>query len=260
MTSIRNLTLAAALGLGALGMPAQAQAQENALSFSLSGGAKVMPLYFGSGDLRLGPTGGIGFTGLRFGSLQIGDPDGPRQFAQGASVRGAFRFIPKREGKDELAGMEDVKASLEIGLRAHYTDELFHVFADLRYGVIGHKAIAGEVGADLLWRDPGGLIVHGGPRAEYGNSRFNRTYFGVTGAEAADPGNSLTPYTLSGGFHSVGLEIGAYQPLGADWALTGAVRYDRLRGDAARSPIVQQGSRNQLSAEIGLTRHFNLRF
>ncbi|MCC5964711.1 MAG: MipA/OmpV family protein [Natronohydrobacter sp.] len=258
MTSTPKLTLATALALGALALPAQAQ--NNALSFSLTGGAKVSPKYFGSSDYRVGPTGSIGFNGLSFGSVQIGDPDGPTQFAPGAALRGAFRFIPKREGKNELAGMEDVKASLEVGLRAHYTEEFWHVYADLRYGVIGHKAIAGEVGADLIWRDPSGLVLHGGPRAEFGNSRFNRTYFGVTAAEEAASGPALTRYTPSGGFHSVGLEIGAYQPLNADWGLTGAVRYDRLRGDAARSPIVQQGSRNQFSAEIGLTRHFNLRF
>lgn len=258
MTSTRKLTLATALALGALALPAQAQ--NNALSFSLTGGAKVSPKYFGSSDHRVGPAGSIGFNGLSFGSVQSGTPDGPEYFAPGFAVRGALRFIPKREGKNELIGMDDVKASLEVGLRAHYTEEFWHVFADIRYGVVGHKAIAGEVGADVIWRGPSDLVLHGGPRAEFGNGRFNRTYFGVTPAEAAAPGNSFAPYTLSGGFHSIGLEVGAYQPLGANWGVTGAVRYDRLRGAAARSPIVQQGSRNQISAELGLTRHFNLRF
>ncbi|WP_071797150.1 MipA/OmpV family protein [Natronohydrobacter thiooxidans] len=258
MISTSKLTLATALALGAVTLPAQAQ--DNALSFSLTGGAQISPKYFGSSEYRVGPSGAFGFTGLRFGAAQLGDPEGPAQFAPGAGLRGAFRFIPKRKGESELAGMEDVKTSVELGIGAHYTQEFWQVFGDIRYGVIGHKAIAGEIGANLIWRDPSGLVLHGGPRAEFGNSRFNRTYFGVTPAEAADPGNTLTPYTLSGGFHSVGLEIGAYQPLNADWGITAALRYDRLRGAAARSPIVQQGSRNQFGAEIGLTRHFNLRF
>lgn len=253
MISPRNLTLASVLALGALALPAQAQ--NNALSFSLTGGAGVAPKYFGSDDYRVGPTGSFGFNGLSFGSVQTGAADGPVHYAPGFAVGGAFRFIPKREGKDELTGMEDVKASLELGLRAHYTEEFWHVFATVRYGVIGHKAIAGEVGADVIWRDPSGLVLNAGPRAEFGNGRFNRTYFGVTPGEA---NQNRAPYTLSGGFHSVGLEVGAYQPLSADWGLTGAVRYDRLRGDAGRSPIVQ--NRNQFSAQIGLTRHFNLRF
>lgn len=249
---------AAALALSALALPAQAQ--NNGLSFSITGGAQVSPKYFGSSDYRAGPSGSFGFGGLRFGGFELGNLDGPTQFAPGAGLRGALRFIPKRQGRDELAGMDDVKAALELGVGAHYTDEFWQVFGEMRYGVIGHKAIAGEIGANLIYRDPTGLVLHGGPRAEFGNSRFNRTYFGVTPTEAADPGNTFNPYTLSGGFHSVGLELGAYQPLNEDWGVTGSMRYDRLRGDAARSPIVQQGNRNQFSAEIGLTRHFNLRF
>ena len=254
----RNVPLVTLLALSAFALPAQAQ--NNGLSFSITGGAQVSPKYFGSSDYRAGPTGSFGFGGLRFGGFELGNLDGPTQFAPGAGLRGALRFVPKRKGRDELAGMEDVKASLELGIGAHYTEEYWQVFGDIRYGVIGHKAVAGEIGANLIWRDPAGLVVHGGPRAEFGNSRFNRTYFGVTAAEELATGPALTQYTPSGGFNSIGLEIGAYQPLGDAWGITGAVRYDRLRGEAARSPIVQQGSRNQLSAEIGLTRHFNLRF
>lgn len=254
----RAVAFATTIALAAFALPAQAQ--ERALSFSVTGGVTALPKYFGSSDYRLGPSGGFGFNALSFGAVQLGDSSGPTQFAPGAALRGSLRYIPKRKGENELLGMDDVKASLELGVRAQYTEEFWHVFADLRYGVIGHKAIAGEVGADLIWRAPSGLVLNAGPRAEFGNSRFNRTYFGVTAAEAAATGPALTQYTPSGGFNSIGLEIGAYQPLSADWGITGAVRYDRLRGDAARSPIVQQGSRNQFSAEIGLTRHFNLRF
>lgn len=262
MMTFRAVTAAVTLSLGAVAMPVQAQ--DNAFSFSLTGGAQVSPGYFGSDSYSVGPTGSFGFTGLRFGSVQLGDPDSPAQFAPGAGLRGALRFIPKREGKDELRGLDNVKASLELGLGAHYTEEFWQVFGELRYGVIGHKAIAGEIGANLIYRGESGMVLHAGPRAEFGNSRFARTYFGITAAEAAAAtlaGNAnLTQHPPSGGFHSVGLEAGAYQPLSADWGITGSVRYDRLRGDASTSPIVQQGSRNQLSAQIGLTRHFNLRF
>jgi MipA family protein len=256
MTSIRAATVATTLAATLLALPAVAQ--DRAFSFSLTGGAQVSPKYFGSDSYSVGPTGSFGFTGLRFGSAQLGDPDGPAQFAPGAGLRGAFRYIPKREGKKELRGLNTVKAALELGIGAHYTEEFWQVFGDIRYGVIGHKAFAGELGANLIYRDPSGLILHAGPRAEFGNARFARTYFGVTQAEATS--SALRQYSPSGGFHSVGMEAGAYQPLNADWGVTGAVRYDRLRGDAANSPIVTMGSRNQFSAQIGLTRHFNLRF
>ncbi|ATX66536.1 MipA/OmpV family protein [Roseinatronobacter bogoriensis] len=244
------------------GLAHPALAQDRALAFSLTGGAGIAPSYFGADDYRVSPAGRLGFTGLRFGSVQLGDPDGPARFVEGTRIRGAFRYIPKRKGSDELAGLDDVDAALELGLGVHHSAEWWEIYGDLRYGVIGHKAVAGEIGANLIYRGAEGLTVFAGPRADFGNARFARTYFGVTDSEVAalPPGSNLEAYRPSGGFHSVGLEIGGYYPLSADWGVSGTVRYDRLRGDAAASPIVKQGSRNQISAEIGLTRHFNLRF
>lgn len=247
-----------AITLTALALAAPAHAQDNAFAFSLTGGARVAPDYFGAGDNSVSPAIGFGFTGLRFGQTTLGDPDGPAQFAPGAGIRGAFRFIQKREGKNELAGLNDVDAALELGVGLHYTADAWQVYTDLRYGVIGHNGITGEVGANLIYRAASGLVLNAGPRAEFGSGKFTNTYFGVTGAESAASG--LGPYTAAGGIYSVGFEIGAYQPLNDNWGITGMVRYDRLRGDAASSPITLQGSRDQVSAEIGLTRHFNLRF
>jgi outer membrane protein len=44
------------------------------------------------------------------------------------------------------------------------------------------------------------------------------------------------------------------------WGLFGFARYERLLGDAAKSPIVRElGSRNQLSGGIGLNYTFVIR-
>lgn len=235
-----------------------AVAQDRALAFSLTGGASYGPTYFGSDSYEVSPSGSFGFTGLNFGSLRLGDPDDRTMFAPGTGLRGAFRFISERKGKDELAGLNDVDASVELGLGLQHTTEFAQIYADVRYGVIGHEALAGEVGANLIYRAPNGLVLHGGPRAEFGNARFMRTYFGVTPAESAASG--LAAYRPDGGLQSVGLEIGAYQPLNDDWGITASLRYDRLKDDAANSPIVRQGDRDQYSVQIGLTRHFDLRF
>lgn len=233
-------------------------AQDRALSFSLTGGAAYNPSYFGSDSYDVSPSGGFGFVGLDFGSLRVGDVDGPRLFAPGTGVRGALRYISEREGVDELAGLEDIDASLELGMGVHHTNDIWQIYADLRYGIIGHEAVAGEIGANLFYRGQSGFILHAGPRAEFGNARFMRTYFGITDGEAAASG--LAAYRPDGGVQSMGVELGAYQPLNENWGITGAVRYDRLLGDAAASPIVQQGDRDQFSVQLGLTRHFDLRF
>ena len=246
--------IAATIGLGA----GPTAAQDRALAFSLTGGVASAPKYFGASRNSISPGGAFGFTGLSFGRVQLGNPDGPAQFATGSGLRGSLRYIPKRKGEKELAGLDDVKASLEIGAGVHHTAEFWQVFADLRYGVIGHKAVAGELGANAIYRGANGLVVHAGPRAGFGNARFMRSYFGVTDAESAASG--LAAYRPSGGVHSVGVELGMYQPLSDDWGITGTLRYDRLRGDAGNSPIVRQGSRDQVGASIGVTRHFNFRF
>ncbi len=247
-----------------------ALAQDRAFSFSLTGGAAVQPDYFGSDSYGVGPSGAFGFTGLRFGSAQFGDPDGPTHFAPGSGLRGAFRYIPRRAGTDELLGLDNVRASVEVGLGLHYTTDTWQIYSDLRYGAIGHRGMAAELGANLIYRGENGLVLHAGPRAEWGNSRFMRSYFGISPTEAAQItalGNAglgaLTPaggFRPSSGIYSVGVELGAYQPISDNWGVTGSLRFDRLRGDAAASPIVQQGRRDQITAEIGLTRHFNLRF
>jgi len=256
MRVYRSAAVAAVFAAALLAQPAVAQ--ERVFAFSLTGGGSVTPSYFGADSYRVAPSGSFSFTGLQAGAVGLGDPLGPRLFAPGTGIRGAFRYIPKRAGADALAGLDDVKASVELGLGLHHTTDLWQLYGDLRYGVVGHRALAGEVGANAILRTRGGLVVHAGPRAEFGNARFMRTYFGITPAEASPALGAFRPG--GGGLYSVGFEIGAYQPLSPDWGITAAVRYDRLRGDAAASPIVRQGSRDQFTARIGLTRHFTLRY
>lgn len=233
-------------------------AQDRAVAFSLSGGARVAPDYLGAKSDRVAPTGRIGFTGLRIGGIRLLDPDGPREFAPGTFYRGALQFTPEREGKDELAGLDDIDASLELGLGLQHTRERWQAYGELRYGFFGHKSVAGEIGINAIIRGANGAIVHAGPRIELGNSRFMRTYFGVSDSEAARSG--FEAYTASRAIYAAGFELGVYQPVRGDWGITASVRYDRLRGDAADSPIVEQGTRNQWTATLGLTRYFNLRF
>ncbi|MFO7759827.1 MAG: MipA/OmpV family protein [Roseovarius sp.] len=233
-------------------------AQDRAVAFSVTAGATAQPEYFGADTFRFAPTGRIGFTGLRIGDVQFLDPDGPREFAPGTFYRGALQYIPDRAGRDELAGLSDVDTSVELGLGLQHTRERWQVYGELRYGFIGHQAVSADIGANAIFRGEGGAVLHAGPRIELGNSRFMRTYFGVTDREAAR--SEFEAFTPNRSVYSTGFEIAAFQPVQADWGLTASVRYDRLRGDAADSPIVQQGSQNQWTVMLGLTRHFNLRF
>lgn len=238
------------------GAPAVADPRPG-IVFTLGAGARIAPEYFGSDSRSVGPAGRVGLQELRLpGGFGFGSPDA-QPLDPGFGFGGSFRFIGSRKTADfpELAGLNDVSRALELGLEIRQVHEFWRVFAAARYGVVGHSAWAGEVGADAILRATDRLILTAGPRASFGSARFQRTYFGITPAEAAASG--LAAHAPSSGLVSVGAEIGMRYALDRDWGIEGAITWDRLQGDAGRSPIVAQGSRDQIGARLLVTRRFS---
>ncbi|MBF9060266.1 MipA/OmpV family protein [Rhodobacterales bacterium HKCCSP123] len=209
------------------------------LSFAAGVGGTVAPEYFGSDSYGAGVTGGFDFGHLRIGGIEIGDPD-PDAVAMGLRPRGSFRLIGARNTADypELAGLDDIDLSVELGGGLSYRTDGFLAFADVRYGVIGHESWVAELGADFIFRPGPDWTVTAGPRALWGSERYTSTYFGVTSAEAAN--SAFTEYAAGDGFVSAGLEIGATYQISPDWSLDSTLAWERLTGDAAASPIVQE--------------------
>ena len=58
----------------------------------------------------------------------------------------------------------------------------------------------------------------------------------------------------------MGLEAIATYQLGDEWWLEGRARWERLQGDAADSPIVEQGQDDMLTFSIGFRRALSLDF
>ncbi len=231
------------------------------LIFRLGAGLTYGPSYFGSKSNDVGPTGSLSFQFLRGpGGLALGSETG--EVRSGFAPRGSFRVIGKRSATDdpELTGLEDVPLSVEIGFGLGYTSRNFEAFADVRYGAVGHHAFVGELGADFVMRPSDRLTLKAGPRLLLGSNKFNDTYFGVTAAESVASGGVLGAYDPSAGAVSAGIEIGASYALSNVWNLDGAVRYDRFMGDAKASPIVTQGSNDQVSVSIGISRLISLDF
>jgi MipA family protein len=77
------------------------------------------------------------------------------------------------------------------------------------------------------------------------DGRYQRAWFGVSPQAAAASG--LPQLRPTSGLYAIGATSGAAYQFNRDWGLFGFARYERLVGDAARSPIVQAlGSRDQL--------------
>ena len=231
----------------------------NALSFTLRGGAAVAPEFPGSDDYELAPELGFSFGSLEFGRFGIGNPD-PDFVQTGLGFRGSFRYVGERDSSEleELRGLDDVDDALELGVGLAYRQDAYRVFGDVRYGVVGHDAFVGEIGADVFVRPTDRLTLNAGPRVFFGEDGYAREYFGVSASEATASG--LDAFDAEGGALSAGLEVGARYRINDDWGVEGAVTYDRLLGDAEDSPITEAGSADQYGVRVGVTRRVTFGF
>ncbi|SEW22486.1 Outer membrane scaffolding protein for murein synthesis, MipA/OmpV family [Cognatiyoonia koreensis] len=249
--------------LAILATPAFGQADSgNELSFDLGLGAQSGPAYFGSDETVIGPTGSFALDRFAFGSVVIGDGD-----PNGIGFKGGFRYIGERSGDDydELLGLNDIDAALELGGGITYTDlPTGHgdwgtlTYAEVRYGVIGHEAWVAEIGSDLIYTPTDDLTLTLGPRLFGGTDDYAETYFGVSPDEAAS--SSYDAFAATGGVLSRGLEASASYDFNEDWGVTGTITYEEFLNDAANSPIVQQGSSDQLNVSLVVTRSISFNF
>ncbi|PYG25533.1 MipA/OmpV family protein [Pelagimonas varians] len=232
------------------------------LVFYLGAGATASPTYFGSDNYEVTPDIEFGFRFLRLpGDNTFGSTD-PDYEPRGFSPRGSLRVVKKRSSDDhaELAGLEDVDMSIEVGLGIGYQQRNFRAYADARYGLLGHESWVGEFGADYVARPMDGWLLTLGPRVLVGDDKYASTYFGVTPSESAASSGRFESFDASGGLMSAGIELASYYSLNEKWGLVGSARWETLLNDAADSPITTMGSEDQFTVSFGLTRLFSLDF
>lgn len=233
--------------------PAAAMAQ-NELTFRIGAGPKLAPGYFGDADLDTMPAFAASIERIQFGPI-VREPGK----SLGLSFGGSLRYIGERSAEDysELAGLETVDRSLELGARVKYRLPAFEAFASLRYGAIGHKSFVSEIGGDFIVRPTDKITLTAGPRVLWGDDSYADTYFGITAAESAANG-TLGAFDASAGMISAGAEVEATYDINDDWQVIGRVSYDALQGDAADSPISEKD--DQISTQIVFTRKITFNF
>jgi MipA family protein len=225
-------------------------------------GAQLRPEFVGADSTSVAPL--FSFKIAR-GTNEFGfsAPDDSPSIAvvssNGFSFGPAGNIVGRRKESDVGAPVGSVSRTFEVGGFAQYlTGDSFRIRAELLKGLNGHDGIVGEVGADKIWRDGDRYVVSIGPRVLFSDSRYQRAYFGVD--PAASLASGLPTYRPGGGVHAVAAASGVNYALNNRWGLFGYARYERLVGDAAKSPLIREfGSRNQLSGGIGLNYTFNLR-
>lgn len=171
----------------------------------------------------------------------------------------AANIASGRKRSDIGAPVDKLSTTIEVGAFAQYeVSDSIRLRGELRQGIGGHEGLVASLGADHFWRDGDDYVFSIGPRLLLANARYQRAWFGVDADSAIRSG--LPQFRPDGGIYAVGATSGATYSLSPRWGLFGFGRYDRLVGDAAKSPIVRElGSKNQFSAGAGLTYTFTIR-
>ena len=224
------------------------------LVLELGGGALARPAYEGSDEYVVLPWPLVQLHYLSLPGLFTYGNRGD----QGLQLAPSFRYVPERsdDDYDELDGLDDVDGAVEIGGTIAYRHEAFRGFVALRRGFGGHDGLVGELGADVILQPAARLSFTFGPRLNFASAEYMDEYFSVSDEEAAR--SDFSAFDADGGLKGVEVEAEARYALTPSWSLVGSAGYERLVGDAADSPITEEGSENQFSAGLGVTYRFGL--
>lgn len=239
-------------------------------------GAFYGPAFLGSDDYQMqaGPNfevrykdrffislfDGIGFDLIKTENLRAG-PIAKYQSERKENGKSSFVIAGKRT--KALRGMGDVDATPELGGYVEYEAGPFQVGAEVRKGIGGHKGLIADIKANLRGPVPGMTISERpimfsiGPRATIVDGNYNEAYFGIDERQSLRSG--LRTYDAGGGLLSFGAGAAVIVPISDKMSIAVLGGYDRLSGDAAKSPLVRErGSRGQLSGGLGLIYRFGL--
>lgn len=223
-------------------------------------GAGVYPDYEGSEE----------FTGLPLLQVQHNWTNGCYVNLLGTGLRanviphGAFEFgplmmvRPERDSVKEkqVDNLKKIDAATEVGAFASWSINRFMLLLQARKDVSDtHDGYLVDVGAACrvpLERNMQLIMI---ALASYASDDYMKTYFGIdveNGARSELPEYETFPeHKADAGVRDVALMAVLQYNLNSDWGLLGLLKYSRLLGDAADSPVVKDiGNPNQLMTGI----------
>ena len=173
----------------------------------------------------------------------------------GAYELGRYRNDDPRR----LFGIHDVPWTIQPGVFAEFwaIPDRFRARLEIRHGLGSGNGFVADAAADYLLHF-GAATFALGPRLSLGDQEYMRRQFGVTLTDALQNG-SVTPFKPDGGFKSAGVSTSLTYDFSKQWSAVAYGGYDRLVGDAAKSPLVRKlGSPDQFRAGMTLSYSFSL--
>jgi len=269
---------ASAFVLSVISLPSAAHANPETVvpkrSITLGGSAIVKPKYEGSDEFEVIP---IPLIVPGFSDMPDDNPSMFKKFRQRIKFRGlddirvrvlgdgrlqvgaVTGYITDRDASDgaRLRGWGDVEGGVVLGGYSSFQLGAIEFDAAILEKVTG-DASGFEVrfGAETTRQLTSRTTVVARFGTTFGSEEYMQTYFGVTPAQAARSRTGLPVYFADGGIKDVFVELGASTEVGDRWLLKTGVRYGRLLGEAADSPVVE--AENQFSGVLGLGYRFDL--
>lgn len=199
----------------------------------------------GARDWLVLPNDGLDYELIETDNFRAGPVVNVKWYSEKGAIPRGFRH---------WAGLE---LSGEAGVFAEYWPTRgLRTRIEAREAVFGAEGLVADVSADFVWR-PDAWTFTAGPRVAFADSRYMRSYYGVTPQQSATSG--LPVYSASAGLQSYGLGTMVAYQWSKRWTSTGFVEYERLAGSAGDSPLIdQRGARDQVSVGLGLTMTFGV--
>ena len=155
---------------------------------------------------------------------------------------------------DRLDGLGDVDGGFVAGGFAGYRLGAVLLDVSLHNTFGDDEGYQIRLGAEVERPVSQRMTLTGRIGATYADDDYMQSYFGVSGPQAISSG--LSEFDADAGFKDVHVELGLKADLDERWTARASVRYSRLIGDAADSPIVE--SEDQLMGLIGLSYKFDM--
>ena len=222
-------------------------------------GAQIRPEYIGADSRELGPLWDLAISrGTEPFEFEAPDDNFDIKLisSDGFTLGPVANLHSGRKNSDVGAPVGKVPTTIEVGAFAQYElSETVRLRGEVRRGIGGHEGFVGSLGGDRIWRDGDRYVFSVGPRVLLSDAQYQRAWFGVGPKAVLDTG--LPAFRPGGGVHAVALTSGLTYQFNRAWGIFGFARYERLVGNAAKSPVITQlGSKNQASAGLGLSYTF----
>jgi MipA family protein len=194
---------------------------------------------------------GVGFNAINSERWRVGPI---ARLGFGRDEDGGQPFAVTGDDTTDLTGLDEIDTSIELGGFAEYDFGALSVTGEVRQALSGHEGLVGDVSARLSgfsFAAGPPLIWSVGPRARLVDDTYNEAFFSIDTTESIASG--LPVFDAGGGLYSYGVSGVVVVPL--DRELKGSLvflaGYDRLSGDAADNPLVQQrGSEDQFATGV----------